>query len=257
MTDAVTDRWLFLRGLGREQSHWHTFPAQFVEGAAGTMVHTLDLPGAGTEHRRDCPVAMPALAADVRARWLPLRDAHPGARWHLLGISLGGMVAQQWAASHPDDFAHVVLVNTSAADHSLPWERMSLSVLRDLVRAVATAHDDIARERIVLEMATRLFPDRDALARTWAEYHRARPLQRRNLLRQLVAATRFRAPPRIDVPTLVLVGAGDRLAHPNCGRRLAAHYGATLREHPAAGHDLPLDDPAWVTETVRAFVQRV
>lgn len=256
MNHSVTDRWLFLRGLGREQSHWHTFPAQFVAGAEGTVVHTLDLPGAGTEHRRDCPLAMPAIASDVRDRWLSLREAHPGDRWHLLGISLGGMVAQQWAASHPDDFAHVVLINTSAANHSLPWERMSLTVLRDVLRAVATAHDDVARERIVLEIATRLFPDRDALARTWAAFHRARPLRRRNLLRQLVAATRFRAPPRIAAPTLVLVGAGDRLAHPNCGRRLAAHYGAALQVHPEAGHDLPLDAPEWVTDCVRAFVQR-
>jgi len=220
------------------------------------MVHTLDLPGAGTEHGRDCPIEMPALMADVRARWQPLRAAHPEARWHLLGISLGGMVAQQWAASFPRDFQRVVLVNTSAADLSLPWERMSLSVLRDILRAVGTARDDVAREKIILGLSTRLFRDHDALAREWAVYHRQRPLRRRNLFRQLLAATRFRAPARIEAPTLVLVGEGDRLAHPNCGRRLAAHYGATLRQHPSAGHDLPLDDPAWVAETVRDFVQR-
>ncbi len=256
MSPAVTDRWVFLRGLGREQAHWHTFPARFGEALPGAMVHTLDLPGAGTEHLRMCPVAMPALTADVRDRWLPLQRSLPASRWHLLGISLGGMVAQQWAASHPNDFARVVLVNTSAADLSLPWERMSLSVLRDIVRAVGTARDDVAREKIVLGLSTRLFRDHEALAREWAEHHRARPLRRRNLVRQLLAATRFRAPARIEVPTLVLVGQGDRLAHPNCGRRLAAHYGATLREHPTAGHDLPLDDPEWVAAAVREFVQR-
>ena len=47
----------------------------------------------------------------------------------------------QWGKDHPDDFAALVLINTSAADVSLPWKRMRLNVLPHVLRALVSAHE--------------------------------------------------------------------------------------------------------------------
>jgi hypothetical protein len=49
---------------------------------------------------------------------------------------------------------------------------------------------------------------------------------------------------------LVLCSAADTLVDPDCSRRIAAALGASLAVHPSAGHDLPLDDGAWMAEQV-------
>jgi hypothetical protein len=54
---------------------------------------------------------------------------------------------------------------------------------------------------------------------------------------------------------LVLAGAGDTLVDPRCSSELAAHWGTELRMHPTAGHDLPLDDGAWVAHEVSRWLE--
>jgi pimeloyl-[acyl-carrier protein] methyl ester esterase len=243
--------WLFVRGLSREARHWLPFPEQFEQDVPGARVHLLDLPGAGTEWRRTAPLSVGSCMRDVRRRWLDLRDAHPG-RWAILGISLGGMVVLRWMGQFPGDFECAVVINTSAADLSPPWRRMRLGVMPGIVRAMRTS-DPVTREREILRATTRLFSAHEATARRWAGYHHEQPITRVNVLRQLAAAARFRSPPRIDVPLLVLAAAHDPLARADCGRRIADRYRARFQLHPMAGHDLPLDDPGWVTERVAEF----
>jgi pimeloyl-ACP methyl ester carboxylesterase len=251
---SVPTHWLFVRGLSREARHWLPFPERFEHDVPGARVHLLDLPGAGTEWRRRAPLSVGGVMRDVRRRWLRLRDAHPGP-WAILGISLGGMVVLRWIGEHADDFERAVVINTSAADLSPPWGRMRLGVMPGIARAIRT-DDAVAREREVLRATTRIFEGHDALAVQWAAYHRDQPITRRNVLLQLAAAARFRSPPSVHVPLLVLAAAYDPLARAACGRRIADKYHSRFELHPTAGHDLPLDDPGWVTERVAAFAAR-
>jgi pimeloyl-ACP methyl ester carboxylesterase len=76
-----------------------------------------------------------------------------------------------------------------------------------------------------------------------------------NVVRQLVAAVRYRADPDLPVPLLVLASQNDRMVDPSASRAIAYRVpGATLKEHPSAGHDLPLDDPQWVLEQIAAWM---
>ena len=240
--------WLLLRGLAREQRHWGAFRGALEQ--AGAAVHCLDLPGAGTERERQSPLTIRAIAEDVRARWQRL----PGA-WGLCAVSLGGMVAMQWCADHPDDFAALVLVNTSAADLSVPWRRMSPRVVPQVLLALAE-RDRARREERILRMTTRMQPDVARLALQWAGFFAERPMRRANVLRQLAAAARFRAPAALKPRTLVISGAQDPFTDPGCPQRLAKHFGAELLVHPQAGHDLATDDPQWLAARVAGMEAR-
>jgi pimeloyl-ACP methyl ester carboxylesterase/alpha-ketoglutarate-dependent taurine dioxygenase len=245
--------WLFLRGLSREQRHWGSFPGLYARTVPGARVHCLDLPGSGAENGRASPSSIEAIAADVRARWLALRGGHAGP-WGLFAISLGGMVAMAWCAAHPGDFARLVLVSTSAGDLSRPWKRFDPRVLPGGVRALA-ARDPVRREARVLSITTRLVADVPAVAAEWARYHEARPMASADVLRQLLAAARFHAPARVEVPALILAGGRDPMTDPSCARMLASHLGVPFDVHPEAGHELALDAPDWLAGRVAAWIE--
>jgi pimeloyl-ACP methyl ester carboxylesterase len=245
--------WLLLRGLARERRHWGEFPETLRRVRRGDSVHVLDLPGAGTECQRVVPSTVHAIAEDVRARWLALRDANPGP-WGLFGVSLGGMVALAWCAAHDDDFARVVVANSSAGDLARPWQRMSLGVFAGVLRSIRE-NDPVSRERRVLSMTTQLHHGLDALATEWAAYAQEYPMRRSNVARQLLAASRFRSPERVRTPMLVLAGGADRLADPACSRAIAAKYGAPIEIHPAAGHDIGTDAPEWTADRMHEWIE--
>lgn len=243
--------WLLLRGLSREQRHWGDFPASFARTVGGAA-HCLDLPGTGTEHVRPTPANIAGITEDVRCRLNLLKRAHPGP-WSLFGISLGGMVAMDWVARHPADFERVVLANTSAANMSVPWKRMDYRVMPKVARAIFLK-DDLARERLILSITTKLATDLDAVAATWATFQSDAPVARSVVLKQLWAASRFQAPARLPVPALILGGGRDPLMDPSCPHRLAARFGVPIEVHPEAGHELALDAPEWVAARVAAWL---
>jgi pimeloyl-ACP methyl ester carboxylesterase len=242
--------WLLLRGLAREQRHWGRFPSQ-LEAATGARAHLLDLPGAGTEAAVDVPLTISGFVQQLRARWLPLRAAHPGP-WGLLGISLGGMVTMRWGEEFPDDFSQLLLCNTSASDLSLPWRRMQPAILGQVVRAMAMT-DERARESRIVRCVSNRSDLWESTAAEWATYALDRPMRRASVVRQVLAASRHKAPQRLQPRTVVLVGDGDRLCHPSCSEALAAHLSVPLYRHPTAGHDLSIDASDWLAERVAAL----
>jgi pimeloyl-ACP methyl ester carboxylesterase len=245
--------WLLLRGLAREQRHWWDFPERLAARPPGARVHLLDLPGTGTEHARRSPADIDGIMGDVRARWLALRERHAGP-WRLLGISLGGMVAMQWCARHPEDFAGVVLANTSAADVTTPWRRISPRSIGAILRAQLT-RDLVERERLQLAATVATGVDVTPFAQASAQWLAERPITRANAARQLFAAARYRAPARLAVPVLVVCGRRDPLADAGASLRLAERFDAALAVHPAAGHDLSIDAPDWLAAEVALWAE--
>jgi pimeloyl-ACP methyl ester carboxylesterase len=81
------------------------------------------------------------------------------------------------------------------------------------------------------------------------------PMPRATAFRQIWAASRFKAPVEIQVPSLVLVSRADELVSPECSHRIASRLGSDVREHDRAGHDLTLDDPQWVGSAVARWLE--
>lgn len=243
--------WVLLRGLARESRHWGRFTALLRQAVpAGDRVVAIDLPGNGARFRERSPASVRAIAEAARLQLATHGDAPPP--YLLLALSLGGMVALQWALQDPAAVRGCVLINSSMRGVSPAWQRLRPGALLQLLATLA-GRTAIARERRILRLTSGRAPD-DAIAAEWAKYATACPVARGNMLRQLLAATRFHAPAAAPtVPLLLLASRGDRLASVECSRAMAREWSAPLREHPDAGHDLTLDDPGWVVSQALAW----
>lgn len=242
--------WLFLRGLCREQRHWGKFISCFQEIHPQAKVHCLDLPGVGTEYERSSPTTIHEIFLDLRNRWLELKSNVSG-EWSILGISLGGMVAMEWMDHHPEDFKNGVLINTSAANLGPFYRRFSPHLYPQIIKLLVGNQME-ATEKAILEMTTNLVSkeEKQLLAEQWIEYAKERPFSRMTFLRQIYAASKFQAPGKAKVPTLILKSDGDRMVSSTCSQVLAQRWNAECRTHPTAGHDLPLDDGPWTAQQI-------
>lgn len=244
--------WVLVRGLVREQRHWEQFPAQLAASLpANSRVVCIDLPGNGLHWQQASPLSVAGMVDAARQDLAAQGVTGPVS---LLALSLGAMTAFEWMSRYPQDVERAVLLNTSLSALSPFWQRLRpqnyLRMLRDTLIRRAPVH----RERMILEISTRLVADREFYVRRWTGYALERPVSLANSLRQLLAAARYRAPaqpPRC--PVLLLNGAGDRLVDPRCSDAVAAAFRLPLHRHPQAGHDLALDAPDWVVAEVTAF----
>jgi len=173
----------------------------------------------------------------------------------LLGLSLGGMVAFEWARRHREEVAGAVLINTSLGGCSPPWRRLHPSAVLRLVGAMGTV-DPAARERIVFALNSNQPELAEATVERWAALARTHAPLRANVLRQVMAAARYRpAVEAVAPPLLILTSRGDHMVDSSCSRVVAGRLpGAVLQVHPTAGHDLPLDDPQWVLTRIAEWL---
>ena len=244
--------WVLLRGLMRDRRHWGGFPAQLGQALPGAHIVPVDLPGNGSLYARQSPDSVAAMAASVRDQLRQLGRPPP---YHVVAMSLGAMVTVAWAEAHPDELAGAVLVNTSLRPFSRFHERLRPAAWPLLLRLALGQPGPAAVEAGILQLTTRS-PAVATVLPQWIAWRQSHPVSRGNALRQLRAAIRYRAPqmpPR--VPMLLLNGAADGLVSPRCSARLAQAWGLPLRVHPEAGHDLPLDDGAWVAAQVADWAE--
>jgi len=248
---APLDTWVLLRGLTREAGHWGGFVAQLQARLPGARVVCVDLPGSGVHHADRSPSRVTPMVEAAR-RELARRGLPPP--YHLLALSLGGMVALDWAARRPGELGGAVLVNTSLAGLSPLHHRLRPAAWPSLARLSVGLGSALQREATILRLTSARPGEHLDAPADWAGIRSARPVSAGNAWRQLLAAARYRAPrDRPLVPLLLLAGAGDRLVDPRCSQALARLWGATLAMHPGAGHDLPLDDGPWVAAQVATW----
>jgi pimeloyl-ACP methyl ester carboxylesterase len=238
--------WVLLRGLTRESRHWGGLPKQLAVG--GKPVVALDLPGNGVFCGLRSPVTVGAMTAFARAQ-LQRQGGKPPYR--LLAMSLGGMVATDWAQQWPDEVAALVLINTSMRPFSSATERLRPGNWPALLRLAARWGDARDCERVIhaltCEHTAALAQDLAA----WVQIRNSAPVRAGNAWRQLWAATQFSAAAgKPGCPTLLLSSSADRLVNPRCTAALASAWQAEHRIHPWAGHDLPHDDPGWVCQAI-------
>ncbi|SIT47731.1 Alpha/beta hydrolase fold [Paraburkholderia ribeironis] len=246
--------WILLRGLTRETRHWGRLP-DMLRDACGGAVLLIDLPGNGKFAHVRAPFTVAGMVGFVRDAVLQTGVAGP---YRVLAMSLGGMVATDWAQRYPGEIERLVLINTSMRPFSRMRERLRPSAWPGLLALAAHWSNAPRVERGIHRLTCQRVKTLGADLAAWSEIRRSAPVSRANALCQLWAAARFTAAaaaPRCAL--LVLSSRADRLVDPVCSVKLAAAWGAAHREHPWAGHDLPHDDPAWTAAQVRAWIEQV
>ncbi|MFZ2990043.1 alpha/beta fold hydrolase [Ideonella sp.] len=240
--------WLLLRGLTRGAAHWSGFAERLQQALPGARVLTPELPGNGRRHTERSPATIGQLTEALRADLAAAGEAGP---FQVIAVSMGAMVALDWASRHPQDLSGALLINTSVRPLSPFYRRLQPARYGPLLRCLLAGASAEDWERLILNSTSAVAahdPGRaPGLIQAWAEERRRHPVGAANALRQLLASSRYRLPPRPPaVPMRVLSGAQDRLVHPACSHALARAWGLPLAVHPQAGHDLTLDAPDWV-----------
>ncbi|WP_111496899.1 alpha/beta fold hydrolase [Marinobacter bohaiensis] len=241
--------WILLRGLTREQAHWGVLPQRLRDSFPGHQFHTVDLPGTGTHFRERSPADIPAIRRAVQRQC-----SHIPAPFGLIALSMGGMVALDWAQNAPaGEIQQLVLINTSSGFNK-PWHRLRPKIWPLLVRLL-TLRDVREREAQILALSSnRQF--NPATVQRWYSIQIQRPVSAGNAFRQLWAAARFRPAGERPLPdALVLASQRDRIVDWYCSESMAERWHWSLRLHPDAGHDLPLDDPDWVIAEIRRYLE--
>ena len=164
---------------------------------------------------------------------------------HVVGISMGGMIAQLLAIRHPERCLSLTSMHSTTGNRRLP--RPDPEIVRQLIRRPA---GNSVEARIAHSMKTwRLISsadfgvDLDVVEQRLRDMY-ARGVTRGGVSRQMMAIgtadNRVRALRKVSLPTLVIHGDADRLVPVACGVDTAnAIPDARLEIIEGLGHDLP------------------
>jgi pimeloyl-ACP methyl ester carboxylesterase len=199
----------------------------------------------GFKHRFGLPVHTPYTVADMAADALGVMDTLHIERAHIVGASMGGMIAQRVAIAAPQRVLSLVSIMSSSGARYLPGPKPHV------VQALLSrpeGHDEAAIVAHYIHLFRVIgspgYPvDEDDLRQRLLLATR-RSFHPQGTMRQLtaVAADTRRADelPRIKAPTLVLHGRDDPLVPVACGQDTARRIGgAKYHVIPGMGHDLP------------------
>ena len=239
---------VFLHGIGGDGTSWLP-ELDAMSGRCRAVAW--DMPGYG-----DSP-ALPEMAFPALAG--ALRDLLGGLgveRAHLVGHSIGGMVALEFAARFPERVASLVLYATSPAfgKPDGDWQR-------DFLKARLAPLD--AGQRMaklapsIVESLIGDSPDEDGIARATAAMGRVPEAAYRAAMRCLVTFDRRDALAELAVPTLVLAGEHDDNAPAAMMERMAGKIpGAHFQVIPGAGHLAHFEQPAPFRAALDAFFEQ-
>lgn len=236
---------VLLHGLGGDAGFW---AAEAARWAAEFRVLTVDLPGSGSSPVPDGPATIEGFAEAVR----DVLDAAGVARAHVVGFSMGGLVAQALATGHRDRVDRLVLASTYAVMNA--QARMFLDAVRDVVVAGGSMRpvfplvcpwlfsvDFLADPTNAAWLAA---PEDDEPTAGWlAQYRAQQAFDGRDRLADVAA------------PTLVVHGAEDRLVTVDDAAALTAGIpGATRVTVEGAGHLVEVEAPDRFVREVRDFL---
>ncbi len=193
--------------------------------------------GLSTKTDESLEYTLSAMAADVTA----VLDATGVQKAVVLGMSLGGMIAQQTAVEHPERLRALVSLASSCGDPELPSAAPEVSealIKPGEATIEAQIESDIESRRL---WSNPDWFDVDALREFFAAIY-TRNFEPGGGLRQYAAAmrtpSRLDALQQLDIPTLVVHGENDTLLLPEHGRRTAELIpGAEYLEIEGFSHD--------------------
>lgn len=227
---------LLIQGLGYPSGMWFM---QVPELAKRFRVIVLDNRGAGWSDPPDEPYSVELMARDAAGLLDFLGYKNVG----LVGVSLGGYIAQTLARLRPDLVGRLVLMATSAGGPR--FMDLTRSLWQELAMLAGLPLDEIIRRGMALAVAPNFFVLRPDLLDQCVRIRLANPQPPYAWSRQFAASAAFDGLDQarlITQPTLILAGGLDRvMPWPLTAELVAAIPQARVVVYPETGHLLFLE----------------
>jgi pimeloyl-ACP methyl ester carboxylesterase len=190
--------------------------------------------------RARTPYSMQDMADDG----LGLLDHLGCAQAHVVGISMGGMIAQTMAISHRERVLSLTSIMSTTGRRSVGWQDPRLAPLMVARRTVSREHYIESSARLWKLIGSPQYPDtadsiKAKAAETWD-----RGVNPAGVARQIGAILtqpdRSQALRELRIPTLIIHGLSDRMVHVSGGRATSRSVpGSELLLIEGMGHDIP------------------
>ncbi|CAN5130798.1 alpha/beta hydrolase [soil metagenome] len=246
--EAATETMVLINGLADDLYSWDFQIPDFVE--AGFRVLRFDNRGIGETDKPEGPYTSRLLADDAKA----LVDSLGITNFHLMGVSMGGMIAQEYAIAYGDDLKSLTLACTyGVAD---PFCQQMFAYWADLAKKIDVPF--VMRDVALWAFTGPFFEDRPGDASEFADAMASLDMEVETYLAQLNVIQQHDALDRvasIAVPTLVLAGGEDILIPVRLSQRLhEAMPGSTWATTPG-GHACLWETPEPFNTTFIDFVR--
>ena len=278
--DAKAETILLIMGLGAQMTRWaDDFVDRFVK--RGYRVVRFDNRDVGLSEQMDSagPPDFPGIIAALHAHTRPpaaytlsdmaadavgLLDALSIGKAHIVGASMGGMIAQLVAADHPEHTLSLTSIMSTTGNPALPRATPeAMAVLNERGPAPTDDMEGYLAHAVVSArtIGSPGFPFDEANVRANSRRDAERsyyPLGFQRQYAAVMASPERRAKiAKITVPTVVIHGEADPLVPVSGGRDTAENIpGADLRVIPGMGHDIPPALYDTIVEGVMSAVAR-
>jgi 3-oxoadipate enol-lactonase len=244
---------VILRGLARSVRHWIGYEQDLAKHFDVIMI---ELRGIG---RSTAPWTWTTSIFDIADDVVAVLDAEKIEAAHVLGVSLGGMVALGTGIKHPGRCKSVITLNTSIAGQRVP--RLTVGALRAIGNAVRKRDASVHAPLIDALVGSTCAPER---RREVVELYRRIAaedgLYGQTAVKQLASAGRFFIKSHLasfKPPTLIVYGTDDRFVPHLNSRKLAALIpGAMLLPIEGGGHELSVDRGDDLIAAIRTWVEK-
>jgi 3-oxoadipate enol-lactonase len=231
---------VLIQGLGLSSRFWFDQPERLLAATPPYRVLLLDNRGVGRSDRASRPFRVADMADDVAAA---MRAASIP-RAYVVGISLGGMIAQEVALRHPKLVDGLVLLATTPGlPHGrLPTPRAVATLLSLPLRSRSSPAKAVAQ----ILLSPKHLPDAKTLLSKWPAAFALEPRDARAFFTQFGAVLRHSTGGRlhrIQCPTVVVGGGADMLVPAANSEFLARKIPhAMLEVLPDIAHGIPVVD---------------
>ena len=236
---------LLIMGLAFTSDMWYRVRPTL---ASRYRTLALDNRGVGRSDVPPGPYSIALMASDARA----VLDAAGVESAHVFGVSMGGMIAQEFTLQYPERVRSLVLGCTAAGG---PTAVRAEQAAIDMLMARSRMTPDEAAEAAVPFIYDPATPreriDEDlAVRKPWFPRPEAYMAQ----LMAILGWEAYSRIPAIRVPTLVIHGESDRLVPPGNGKLIAERIpGAKLVMIPRASHLFVTDQPEATHSAIQTF----
>ena len=243
------DPLLLIQGLGYPSGMWFLLIPDLCRHFR-TIV--FDNRGVGRSEKPDEEYSVALMASDAAL----LLQALGIQKTHVLGISLGGYIAQELALQQPNLVDRLVLLATSCGGPE--YLKLTKDLWEQVVALAGLPPDDIIRRAMALAAAPTFAQEHPELIERSVAIRLEIPQPLYAFNRQSSAAHSFNSQARVPLishPTLILAGAQDRVMPLQLTEMLARRVPhARLKVYPDAGHLLFLEKAKEINQAIIEFL---